>query len=185
MSDFQKCQGEETEWNDARLRVRNYLEALHISKPEAQERIISAVLKNAAAKHQVSPLESPTTLAINEIHILTEQWFERLLGAGERSSVSGLISWFAMDATEQWQAAFLAEELPDEFHRSLRECAVRAAPGMKVSSMVPQPFPNPLEAALNLPTNLEELAREVAPLVAKISTVVVSAFATFSGIRFR
>jgi len=92
---------------------------------------------------------------------------------------------FVIDATQKWPAAFLAEEIPLDFQRALRHCEVNAAPDLKVSRMVPQPFESPL-SDINLPTALGELTKNLSPsIVARAIALVVSGLAFLSGNRMR
>ncbi len=164
----------ETERNEARARLRAYLRALQVADEEQQERIVANILQRAVMRREASPGESLTALAMDEVRQLSEQWFGILLAGHERIAVTGLVSLFAIDAAEKWPSAFLADEIPADFYRALRECDVRAAPDLQVSRMVPQPFANPLEEAIKLPSPLGALAKDLAPFVSKVFTTVLA-----------
>src|SRR6266567_132601 len=117
MTAFYPKHDAEPEWDEARLRVQAYLQALHVTDQEQQERVMVAVLQQAAIKHEKNPQACPTVLAMNEIRGLSEQWFEKLLAPHERAAVTGFVSLFALDATKKWPAVFLADEIPADFHR--------------------------------------------------------------------
>src|SRR5579863_4209166 len=151
MNSFPPENDVEPEWREARWRVEAYLRALALSDGEQQQRITSVVLKRAAAKHAQSPGESPTVLAMNETCDLLQQWFQKVIQPSGHASATGFAPLFAIDAAQKWPAAFLAEEVPADFRQVLQECEVRAAPDLKVSRMVPQPFENPL-GDINLPS---------------------------------
>ena len=155
----------ELEWYAARLRLEEYLRALHIVNQEQRERIIPRVLERAARTQAEHPGQCPTVLAMAELRGGLEQWFKQNLASRERVAVSGLMAWFSLDAPEKWAVAFLAEDPPAEMQRGLQECQVPAAPALRVSSMVPQPFINPLSAAinLNLPGPVGKLAQDSVP----------------------
>lgn len=176
--------GNTDEWNDAATRVRTYLQALQITNQEQQDRIIAVAMQCAALK-QAGSHESLMTLAMAEIHDLCELWFEKHLAGQERAGITGFVALSAMDATGHWPAVFLADEIPPELQRALQECDVRAVPGLKVSRMVPQPFENPLQEVINLPSPLGQLSKERLSLVAKFSAFVISFFSIWTGHRLR
>ena len=185
MNSFCPTSGSEAEWKEARARLGAYLRALHLANEDQQERIISVVLQQAAVKHAQNLVESPTALAMNEIRDISEQWFAKLSESGERNCTMGFVLLFATDATKKWPAAFLATEIPADCQHALKESWVRAAPDLKFSSMVPQPFENPLQDALTLPAPLAELAKDKAPFLAKVFAIVVSWLSIWPGNRLR
>jgi hypothetical protein len=185
MNSFSPENDVEPEWREARCRVEAYLRALDFSDCEQQQRIISVVLQRAVAKHAQTPGESPTVLAMNEICDLLEQWFQKVMQPPGHASATGFAPLFAIDATQKWPAAFLADEVPADFRQILRECEVRAAPDLRVSRMVPQPFDSPL-GDMNLPGALGQLTKDLSPsLVAKVTAFIVSGIAFLSGNRLR
>jgi len=183
---IENVQPENTEERTAAAsRLRTYLQALQVTNHEQQERIVSAVLQRAEMKQAENPQTTLIALAMNEIGSLSDQWFEKLLSNQERPGVNGLVSLCAVDAADKWPAAFLAEQVPPELYYALRRCDVQAVPGLKVSRMVPQPFENPLQDVINLPSPLGSLSKERLSLVAKFSAFVISFFSIWSGHRMR
>lgn len=51
--------------------------------------------------------------------------------------------------------------------------------------MVPQPFANPLRAAIKLPIPLGKLMQDLAPLMTKAAASVISVFSFLLGVRLR
>jgi len=66
-----------------------------------------------------------------------------------------------INALENWPTAFLAEEVPAELQRAMLRSKVRAVPELQISSMVPEPFDNPLLGTLPLRNALAMLARSL------------------------
>jgi len=161
MKNFIQKNGSEAEWNDAYCRLDNYLCALRILNPAQRRRIILRLLERTASRHLENPAHCPMALAMQEVNAVTGQWFEQIFSSRKRASVKGFVALLAVDAPEKWPAAFLAEEIPPDFQRALLECRAHAAPDLQVSSMVPQPFANPLPGGINLPDSLTNLARSV------------------------
>jgi hypothetical protein len=189
MSELAKVHGPEggtlPQWQDARARLENYLRALNPAGPEQNERIISAVLDRATAIHSEVPEAEPLALVMSEFHELLGQWFQQSLPPGDLAAGSGLVSHLAVDARQKWPEAFLSNDPPVELQHALQNCAVQAAPNLRVTRMVPQPFDN-LLGDLNLPTALAQLSKDLPPsMVAKLAAFVMSGIALLSGNRLR
>jgi hypothetical protein len=159
--------GSELEWNAAYCRLEDYLRALHVSNKVHQTQIILRLLQRAAARQELNPDLCPTVLAMAELRAAMDRWFAEFLPPHERVSEVGFLSLLASAVPEKWPAAFLAKEIPDDCQRALQENEVRAVPDLQVTSMVPQPFANPLLGGFNLPVPMEKLARYLVPLVIK------------------
>ncbi len=185
MNMFHPITGTKSEWSEARSRLDAYLLALHLVAAAQRERILQGVLQQAATKHAQNPLESPTVLVMNEIRDRLEQWFEKMLKSRERASVTGLISLAAMEESNRWPAVFMAEQVPAAFQRDLLACEVRAAPHLRVSSMVPQPF-DPVGDISSLPSALGELTKNLTPsFVAKTVVFILSGISVWWSNRLR
>jgi hypothetical protein len=185
MNNFSPMKDIESEWKEARYRLEIYLRTLHLTDPQQQERIIHVVLQRAAGKYAENADQHPTALVMKEMHDLSEQWLAKITQPSERMADRGLVSLFAIDAGEKWPVVFLAEEVPADFKQTLQQCEVRAAPDLRVSRMVPQPFESPL-GDMNLPSALGQLTKDLSPsLVAKVAAVILSGIAFLSGNRMR
>ena len=185
MNPFSPSNGIESDWKEARLRLETYLRALNLTDPEQEGRIIQVVLQQAASKSAENLEENPTVLTMNAMHELLENWFVRIAPPSERTGGQGFVSLFAIEARDKWPAIFLAEEVPTDFKQTLSECEVRAAPDLRVSRMVPQPFESPL-GDLNLPSALGQLTKDLSPsLVAKVVAFIVSGLTLWTGNRMR
>jgi len=168
MKRFFPATGSEAEWNAAYYRLEDYFRALRLVNKVHQSQIILGLLESAAARHARDPTQSPTSLAMEEVHATIEQWFERIFGQRERLNTVGLISLLAVDAMEKWPLTFPAEEIPDELRRELRESEVYASPDLLVSSMTPRPIDvSPLLEPVHLGGGLEK-ARRIAIVAAAI-----------------
>jgi hypothetical protein len=189
MNDFFPETSSDLEWRAARSRLEDYLRAWRLANGEQRDRIVLRVLERAARKQAEHRGLCPTVLVMKEIRADLDRWFEQHLASPEcspeRSAVKGFVAWFALDAPEKWPAAFLAQDIPADFQQALLASNVRAAPDLRIASMLPQPFANPLRAAIQLPAPVGKLARELAPLVAKATAAVLSALSILSGVRLR
>ena len=153
----------ELSWAEARARVEAYLEALHLANQDQQNRILSLILNRAAARHENNEGACPVTLAMDELHHLSESWFTQLLDSVDRPEARGIVSMLEVDAAEKWPTAFLAEDVPVNLQRSVRECNLHAAPEIQLSRMIPEPFAGPLPES-----TLKQLARGFAPLTSRL-----------------
>jgi len=162
----------EESWNDAYVRLEDYLRALHLNDGEQRDAIILEMLARATRQREDNPELSPKTLAMQEIRASTERWFEKILSSRDRVAVAGLTALLAVDALDKWPSAFLAETIPADLQHDLAKCNVRPVPDLKVSSMVPEPFDNPLPGAIPLRNALGILARSLKLQMAKKSAPV-------------
>jgi len=185
MNDIFPKPAAEPKWNAARSRLEDYLRAWHITEEVQRERIILRVLERAAGKSAGHPEQCPTALVMEEFRADLELWLKQNLASRGRPAVTGALAWFALDEPQEWATAFLAEELPGSFQRSLREgqAHVRATPALRVSRMVPQPFASPLRSAIDLPAPWDKLAQELAPLLSKTAAAALSSLSGLSGVR--
>jgi hypothetical protein len=185
MSDLNAANDKSAEWQEAEARVRAYLQALQVVEREEQDRIIALVLSRSAVLQMEHPNDSPLSLAMREIRTLAEQWLGQLLVHDERAAVTGFVYLFALDATQKWPTAFLADEIPQDFRQALQTCEVNAAPNLRVSTMVPQPFESPLQD-INLVSGLGQLTKNLSPsVVARAVTFIVSCLPFVSSNRVR
>ena len=80
LSAFQPKTGALEEWNDAYVRVEDYLRAHRIHNRLHQSRLILRILERAARRHEQYPNLSPTTLAAEEAERMMDAWFGEILG---------------------------------------------------------------------------------------------------------
>lgn len=170
--------------NEPRSQVTTYLRALQVTSPQQQERIVQRVLDEITRK-QVGNLEaSATTLAMDELHRQMNEWFTRLMGSRGHVVATGMVLFIAIDAPRQWPDIFLEDDLPADFQMAFRQSVVVwGAPGLSVTSMVPQPFENPLPEKIPLPAPLAELTRELSPVMAKLLSFILVVFFVWPGTR--
>lgn len=130
-------------WNDAYVRVEDYLRAHRIHNRLHQSRLIQAILERAAKRHEQNPALSPTELAAEEIDTLMQRWFAHVLDGTEESpdriAAQGRLALLLCDGPQKWPYAFLDEgAVAPEFLSAMRAGAIEAGPDMAVSSMVPR-----------------------------------------------
>jgi hypothetical protein len=132
------------EWNAAYYRLEDYFRAQHVTNKVHQSQVILRLLERAAARHALSPEQTPTQLALEEAYSVIDRWFQRLLPdePAARAPIVGRVSLSMIDATDRWPHVFLADdhEIPPEFRTALREVIVQSGPDLEVSSMVPRPL---------------------------------------------
>lgn len=132
-------------WNDAYVRVEDYLRAHRIHNRLHSSRLILKILERAARRHEADPKLLPITLAAEETEALMDLWFSDVLDERdqphERIAVDGRVALLLCDGTQKWPYAFLDEgKIPEDFARAMRAGAIEAGPDMAVSSMVPRPI---------------------------------------------
>lgn len=132
-------------WNDAYVRVEDYLRAHRIHSRLQQSRLIQAILERAAHRHALHPSLDPTTLAAEETEAWMDRWFSVVLAgdgvSGERLAATGRVSLLLTDGATRWPYSFLdPDAIPGEFVAAMRASSIEAGPDMTVSSMVPRPI---------------------------------------------
>jgi hypothetical protein len=140
---FRPTTGTMEQWNDAYVRVEDYLRAHRIHNRLHQSRLIQQVLERAARRHETEPASNPTALAAQEIEAVMDSWFADMLNERgqphERIAVDGRLALLLCDGPQRWPYAFLDEQqVPKDFERAMRAGAIQAGPDMAISSMVPR-----------------------------------------------
>ena len=142
---FQPKTGALEEWNEAYVRVEDYLRAHRIHNRLHQSRLILRILERAARRHAVNPDLSPTTLAAEEAERMMDTWFSEVLDeqdlAPDRVTVAGRLALLLPDGARKNPYTFLSEEPPPAaFVQAMRRSSIEAGPDLAVSSMVPRPI---------------------------------------------
>lgn len=142
---FQPTTGTMEAWNDAYVRVEDYLRAHRIHNRLHASRLILQILERAARRHAENPKLDPTSLAAEEIEAEMDRWFATVLDERdqphERIAVDGRVALLLCDGPQKWSYAFLDEKnIPQEFTKAMKAGAIAAGPNMAVSSMVPRPI---------------------------------------------
>lgn len=132
-------------WNNAYVRVEDYLRAHRIHNRLHSSRLILRILDRAAIRHAVDPSLDPTTLAAEETESMMDQWFADILDERdqphERIAIDGRVALLLCDGPQRWPYAFLEDkQVPVDFVAAMRAGAIAAGPDMAVSSMVPRPI---------------------------------------------
>ncbi len=140
---FRPSTGSLEQWNDAYVRVEDYLRAHRVHNRLHQSRLIQLVLSAAARRHEQDPALSPASLAIEETDRLMDGWFGELLDARDlphyRIAAEGRVALLLSDAMARWPYAFLNDQtIPAEFADAMKRNSMRAGPDLAVSSMVPR-----------------------------------------------
>lgn len=143
LSGFRPRTGTVEQWNDAYVRVEDYLRAHRIHNRLHQSRLIEAILERAALRHELDPSQHPTTLAAQETERAMQAWFGDLLGesaqASDRLAVQARVALLLADVPTKWPYAFLdADATPPEVRAAVHRSTIQAGPDMAVSSMVPR-----------------------------------------------
>ena len=142
---FRPTTGSLDEWNQAYVRVEDYLRAHRIHNRLHSSRLIGKILERAAVRHAADPSLDPTTLAAEETELLMDRWFAEILEERdqphERIAVDGRVALLLCDGPQRWPYAFLEDkQVPEDFVQAMRAGALAAGPDMAVSSMVPRPI---------------------------------------------
>ena len=143
LNSFRPPTGTLDQWNDAYVRVEDYLRAHRVHNRLHQSRLIERVLNAAARRHAQAPALDPSTLAIEETDRLMDEWFGELLGEKglphDRIAAEGRVAMLLSEGMQRWPYAFLEEQsIPAEFTAAMKQSSIKAGPDLAVSSMVPR-----------------------------------------------
>ncbi|MDI1337889.1 MAG: hypothetical protein PSU94_17045 [Lacunisphaera sp.] len=143
LNSFRPTTGTLDQWNDAYVRVEDYLRAHRVHNRLHQSRLIERILSEAARRHAEAPALDPSTLAIEETDRLMDEWFGELLGEKglphDRLATEGRVAMLLSEGMQRWPYAFLDErKIPAEFTAAMRQSSIKAGPDLAVSSMVPR-----------------------------------------------
>lgn len=142
---FHPTTGSLEAWNNAYVRVEDYLRAHRIHNRLHSSRLILRILERAAMRHAANPALDPTTLAAEETEAMMDHWFAEILDERdqphERIAIDGRVALLLCDGPQKWPYAFLEDQqVPTDFVQAMRAGALAAGPDMAVSSMVPRPI---------------------------------------------
>jgi hypothetical protein len=142
---FRPKTGSVEAWNEAYVRMEDYLRAHRIHYRLHQPRLIRTILERAAGRHAADPTLEPIVLAAEEIELLMDEWFAAVLDErGQphaRIAVDGRVALLLCDGPQRWPSAFLDEQnVPGEFVQAMRASSIKAGPDLEVSSMVARPI---------------------------------------------
>ncbi len=140
---FRPTTGTLEAWNEAYVRVEDYLRAHRLHNRLHQSRLIQLVLAKAARRHEQDPAAVPATLAAQEMDALMDRWFEQVLGPTalpkDRVAIAGRVALLLSEGAERWPYSFGdLNHIPEDFATAMRRSSVVAGPNMNVSSMVPR-----------------------------------------------
>ena len=142
---FRPTTGSLEDWNNAYVRVEDYLRAHRIHNRLHASRLILKILGRAESRHAANPALDPTTIAAEETEMMMDRWFAEVLDERdlphERIAIDGRVALLLCDGPQRWPYAFLEEPtVPHDFTEAMRAGALAAGPNMAVSSMVPRPI---------------------------------------------
>ncbi|MDX2081726.1 MAG: hypothetical protein SFU53_13160 [Terrimicrobiaceae bacterium] len=121
---------EELTWDDAFVRVEDYLRTHGVEPRERLLRLTLALIEEAREHHRSNPAVSPLETAMRLTEERVDRWFENLAGSVE-AVPRARVAFFASGRT----GLFLCDELPDDFVRSVRNAAIQAGPALEFQSL--------------------------------------------------
>jgi len=145
LNTFRPRTGSADQWNEAFIRVEDYLRAHRVHNRLQQITILQRVLARAAQRHERDTTLNPTTLAAEEVDHMMDEWFGELLGdkalPHERIAVEGRVALLLSDGVDRWPYSFLDDQhVPPEFAQEMQRRSIQAGPDMTITNMVPRPI---------------------------------------------
>lgn len=129
-------------WNEATLRLEDYLRAHRVGDRGRLLRLNLEILEEARRLHAGHPERTPLEVTMALATARTEAWFADLAGesAGTEPdpqlAARGRAIWFAGGLHRQWPSAFLDPAPPPELRGAVRSASIQAGPALEFSSLV-------------------------------------------------
>lgn len=124
---------EELSWDSAAVRVEDYLRAHGVEPRERLLNLTIALVHEARQHHRIHPEASPLESSMRLAEAKADTWFAALAG-GQEGVARARVAYFA----SRHRGLFLAENLPDEFVRSIRNAVIQAGPALEYQSLARQ-----------------------------------------------
>jgi hypothetical protein len=138
LTPFVPAWGTAEEWNDAYEKVENYLRAFRVESRLHRARLIQRVLQRIADRGQPADGTPLTTLAIQEVQAMIQEWFGKLMQEPS-SDAQGRLGLLLCDGQTRWPYCFLEpDRVPEEMVAKMQKAMLRAGPDLAVSNMVPR-----------------------------------------------
>lgn len=126
-------------WNEAALRLEDYLRAHRVHDREHLLRLNLDLLAEARRAHPGQPGRSPLEVTMSLAAARTEEWFARLVDGhatpDPQLAARGRAIWFASGLHRDWPSAFLAPA-PEGLLAAVRSGSIQAGPALEFSSLV-------------------------------------------------
>jgi hypothetical protein len=135
---------EQTAWNQAHDRLRDFLNAFAVGDHTQVSRLTLKLLDQAWEQHHQDPSLDPVSLAMAQAQKLVQEWFAANLEMRDQSPsellASGCVALFLSRAFRIAPETFLTAPLPENLKESMRQTLLVTGPDLKISSMTPRPI---------------------------------------------
>ncbi len=127
-------------WNEATLRLEDYLRAHRVHDRERLLRLNLELLDAARRAHGLAPARPPLDLVMELATTRTQAWFSRLVDdtvpPDPRLAARGRAIWFASGLHRAWPSAFLDPAPPPALLAAIRSGSLQAGPALEFSSLI-------------------------------------------------
>lgn len=126
------------EWNDACLRVEDYLRVNGLSSRAQLLSITLDIISQAQQPHSDDASLSPVEIAMRLATERAEAWFARLVGddSAPHASSRGRVAYFAARCGQRWPSAFLSPTPPEAMLAAIRSASIQAGPALEFRSLI-------------------------------------------------
>lgn len=127
-------------WNDAALRLEDYLRAHRVADRERLLRLNLELLEEAHRLHAVEPARAPLDVTMQLAAGRIETWFSRLaddtVPPDSQLAARARGAWFASGLHREWPTAFLDPAPPEALVSAVRSVSLQAGPALEFSSLI-------------------------------------------------
>jgi hypothetical protein len=132
-------------WDEAFLRVESYLRAYGLESHVLLNEATAAIIGEAREKARSGASESPVELAMDATQSRIGAWMARsgqpVDWTNDRIRAQGRLALIVADLPSRWPNSFLSSDpFPADLAVAMASFQVLPAPGMRVSSMAPEPL---------------------------------------------
>ncbi|HEV3272910.1 MAG TPA: hypothetical protein VGZ93_12080 [Candidatus Methylacidiphilales bacterium] len=133
---------EQTAWNQAHDRLRDFLNAFALGDHAQISRLTLKLLDQARERHCQDPSLDPVSLAMAQAQKLAREWFASNLEMRDQPPAellaSGCVALLLSGAFRTAPKTFLTAPLPENLKESMRQTLLVTGPDLKISSMTPR-----------------------------------------------
>ena len=133
---------EQTTWNQAHDRLRDYLNSFALGDHAQVSRLTLKLLDEARDLHRQNPSLDPVGIAMAQAQKQTEEWIESNVElknqAPAKILASGCVALLLSQAFRTSPETFLTAPLPVDLKESMRRTLLVTGPDLQISSMTPR-----------------------------------------------
>lgn len=130
------------DWNEALFRVEDYLRAHRFYNMLRQNEVATKIIRIAKEKYKKNPHKSPVSIAMEELQVLIDSWFEQLIDQHNITEsqiiTRARLAVFLTVPSRLWSESLLSHKISNELLQMTHEKILQTGPELEITSMVPR-----------------------------------------------